>query len=96
MSLRLSIAENLEQLNVRHRRGAETLRFSERWEFGDPVPAHDVDQLIEDAVREAEEAKESAIEGLNEELYDANREIDRLRNLVEPDALAAYDAKAKG
>jgi hypothetical protein len=96
MSLRLDIAENLEQLNARHRAAAETLRFSERLEFGEPVPAYDVDQMVEDAVREAEANNQGEIEDLNDSLDDANHEIERLRKLVEPDALASYDERQAG
>jgi hypothetical protein len=65
--------------------GARTLQWAERFEYGDPVPADEVDDRIEAAV-------EAALDevGNGGELL---REIEALRALVAPTKLAAYDKR---
>lgn len=64
--------------DVRAQISADTLRYAERFEYGDPIPA--AEQLAETAA-------------LEEEIGELEAEIEALRDLVAPTKLAKYDRK---
>lgn len=98
-SLREACAEILEALTKPHNgdprrvgqllRGARTLRWAERHEYGDPVPADEVQARIDAALAEAEREWW----GDEDEAARLTDIIGELRDLVAPTKLAAYDKR---
>lgn len=110
-SLREACADILEALAKPHNgdprrvgqlmRGARTLRWAERHEYGDPVPADMVQARIDAAVAEVERDIEGEIDdAISDAVAEANvargvaeREVEALRALVAPSKLAVYDKR---
>jgi hypothetical protein len=89
------------QQGARMQRGAATLRWCERFEYGDPVPAGEVQAHIDQAVADAEdEYAADYTADIDDAMAEANiargiaeREVEDLRKLVAPSRLARYDAR---